>query len=713
MKIKLLFILAGLSLSAFGQGAPFGTSRPTQAVASIPGQTAKFIVVLPNATMHICTRPANSANCTNFATTYTDATLSASCPTNRQVVLANTNTCVATSDSTGMWNVWLGNGEYSYTFTSTTGANYGPWDFTVASSGSGTTASNYQAVLANGVANTARPSLNLNNGTKISVNCVDNSLNSRTDCTPSLNLAGSSAGQPFSVDGSNALTQSAANYDVKAAGLAGDMCAQIALAFANAPNSTIDARGFTGDQACASNMFGSSDPSGLLLLGSVIIHAQVPQVRPSRMIGRGIGWKVSTTDANTVIRACSGGSTGVDATCGGVTLANATNVARPTIVCSGKGGVCGANTTFGNRWEYVTFDGNGLANVTLNQDYISQESSGCQYCNFLNYGNSGIGLDVGGGGPKSQNASFDHLYFAIPNVGSAIATCTNAAVPIVINTGGAGNPGPRRVSDVTIDNHGCNYAGGAAGVAPFPIDDIQLSGTSIHLEDIHGEYAAVLLRVAGSATSNTLVINDISSANMQTTSGSHAVCNGLDTQTSTFTVILDSANTYQNINAFGMKANSPGTATYVMNDCTGGANGLITSGAGESNGLALYTIGPVGKNVNINSAVASIASMPGFTWGVETMTANAAAPVPNCQAGNVHRESTNANVVPGAPINCGDGQIILFQVATAGAQTITFSNAAYVGGVLMTGAAAKRCTEEFTWDTTTSKAYFVSGGTCN
>lgn len=812
MKLKLLAIFLFVSVLGFAQtGARFGDGQPTQTTRKLAGQSATFVVTLGGSRLNICGATPNGAPCTNFATTYTDATLTTPCATNTQVVLSNTSSCVANSDAQGMWGAWLTPGNYSYTFTSTTGATFGPYQFTAGGNGSGSGSSLTVAIGAapgqtvqfvngttiqgviNGVPGFARSgttdtivcdtgsvandrlhtieytsasavavtlpspgtagcgnnfavrlvartgtvtvtpaggatityygigptpvvaasSLPMVTGVSCFINSPDNAKWLATCNGKALDLSALTQGQPVSVNGSQALTQSAANYDVKAAGLAGDMCQQIALAFAAAPNSTIDARGFTGDQACSVNMFGATDPAGLLLLGSVVIHVQVPQVRPSRMIARGIGWKVSTTDANTVFRACSGGTTGIDATCGGVTLANATNVARPTIVCSGKAGVCGANTTFGNRFEYVTFDGNGLANVTLDQDYISQESSGCQYCNFLYYGNSGIGLDVGGGGPKSQNASFDHLYFAIPNVGGAVSVCTNAAVPIVVNTGGAGNPGPRRVSDVTIDNHGCNYAGGAAGVAPFPIDDVQLSGTSVHLEDIHGEYAAVLLRVSGSATSNTLVVNDISSANMQTTAGSHAVCNGLDTQTSTFTVILDSANTYQNINTFGMKANSPGTATYVMNDCAAGVNGLITSGSGESNGLAFYVIGPSGKNVNLNSAAASVASMPGFTWGVDTMTSNAAAPVPNCQAGNVHRESTNVNIIPAAPTGCLDGQTLMFEVSTAGVNTTTFSNAAYIGGVLMTGAAGKRCTEEFTYSLATSKAYFVSGGTCN
>lgn len=136
MKLKILFLIF-CTCACYGQGARFGDERPTQTVKTVAGQSATFIVVLPNSTISICNYPANASPCTNKATTYTDNTLTTPCANNTQIVLANTTTCVSKSDAQGNWGVWVAAGNYSYTFTSTTGANYGPYPAVPGSSSSG------------------------------------------------------------------------------------------------------------------------------------------------------------------------------------------------------------------------------------------------------------------------------------------------------------------------------------------------------------------------------------------------------------------------------------------------------------------------------------------------------------------------------------------------------------------------------------------------
>jgi hypothetical protein len=73
----------------------------------------------------------------------------------------------------------------------------------------------------------------------------------------------------------------------------GDACKAIQNAIGQmqtVKNGVVDARAITGDVPCAVNMFGTSNPTGKLLLGNVTIHAQVPQVQPSKFQVEGVGW---------------------------------------------------------------------------------------------------------------------------------------------------------------------------------------------------------------------------------------------------------------------------------------------------------------------------------------------------------------------------------------------------------------------------------------
>jgi hypothetical protein len=93
------------------------------------------IVSQPNAIISFCNAPANAVPCTNKAATYTNSTLAVACPSNQQVVLAGTSTCVAAADSRGNWGVWAAPGQYEYTVTTANGVSSGPIPVTLGGSG--------------------------------------------------------------------------------------------------------------------------------------------------------------------------------------------------------------------------------------------------------------------------------------------------------------------------------------------------------------------------------------------------------------------------------------------------------------------------------------------------------------------------------------------------------------------------------------------------
>jgi hypothetical protein len=134
MKHLIAFLLfSGICLA---QGVRFGDSVPTQSTTTVPGVSSNIVIAVPGATINFCSSPANAVPCTNKATTFTDSTLSLTCPSSAQIVLAGTNNCVATTDPKGNWGVWVKSGAYQYTVT-VNGVSSGPFEATPGGSGTG------------------------------------------------------------------------------------------------------------------------------------------------------------------------------------------------------------------------------------------------------------------------------------------------------------------------------------------------------------------------------------------------------------------------------------------------------------------------------------------------------------------------------------------------------------------------------------------------
>lgn len=119
---------------AFGQAVRVDTQVTTIGVTPPTGANPPIFGV-PNASIALCSYPANGQPCTNFATSYTDNTQAVSCPQSAPVVLNGTNTCVSTTDAAGNFGFWVASGAYSYMMTTESGITYGPYFFTAGTGG--------------------------------------------------------------------------------------------------------------------------------------------------------------------------------------------------------------------------------------------------------------------------------------------------------------------------------------------------------------------------------------------------------------------------------------------------------------------------------------------------------------------------------------------------------------------------------------------------
>jgi len=369
----------------------------------------------------------------------------------------------------------------------------------------------------------------------------------------------------------------------------GDACKAIQNAIGQmqtVKNGVVDARAITGDVPCAVNMFGTSNPTGKLLLGNVTIHAQVPQVQPSKFQVEGVGWSPDVS-ANTRIVACVMG----DSNCNNQVLS-------PKILwCWGAGGACSSSTnngiSFGALTQHITFDCAGLSGCTDMQAYWVQEGTGCWHCQFWGWYNAGIGLDVcdgvnSPGKGSCQNSSFLDIFASL----SATVTCTTTAIPIRVNSGGS--IGPKFIKQVTVDASKCSV--NLPNQTPY--DSFRFSSQDTTLEQVLvGQGTVVGLRVGGDSAVTNVTINNVQAGSVSTDStGTQCL-----SQTGATTVLLDSANAISNATLLSIGALGPGNPpgnpsstppTNIIVDC---ANSNVIPRTLPDLSVAQYTLGPVGK----------------------------------------------------------------------------------------------------------------------
>lgn len=130
-----------------------------------------------------------------------------------------------------------------------------------------------------------------------------------------LALFGSALGQSFPGEGQGAMWTAPGNLGSTPAVIhadafpatIGDACQRINAAWSALPTTggTIDARGFTGTQACSINPFNGVTQSGILLLGNATYSVAVPWTIPPevRVYGSGRGSDTSTPNPGTSLQA--------------------------------------------------------------------------------------------------------------------------------------------------------------------------------------------------------------------------------------------------------------------------------------------------------------------------------------------------------------------------------------------------------------------------
>jgi hypothetical protein len=119
-------------LFAFGQAARWDY-QVTTINQSAPQPGGMYpVLAIPGSAVQICNAPVNAVPCTNYATTYTSATMTTACPSNAQFTRPGSNVCVANADAQGGFGFWSSAGIYQYTVTTTYGSS-GPYDLTTSS----------------------------------------------------------------------------------------------------------------------------------------------------------------------------------------------------------------------------------------------------------------------------------------------------------------------------------------------------------------------------------------------------------------------------------------------------------------------------------------------------------------------------------------------------------------------------------------------------
>jgi len=259
----------------------------------------------------------------------------------------------------------------------------------------------------------------------------------------------------------------------------GDACQMILAAQqSTAVGVVIDARGFTGDQACSVNPF-SFSYQGTILLGPTFYHIATPWMLPHKVNLLGAGWETglgNNSIGSTVIQACSGAGQ----YCAGAFPSNG------IMFCYTDDGTTCNHTSgpvFDSPLYNLTFDGNNVLGITLLANFVGQEGTGFFRINGFGYGNHGVGINLGGigkdpvdNGPGSQNTTLDEISLSLITGN----TCTVDSIGILVDTGGPAFPSARSISNVTITNQGC-----ASNL--YPDVNIQISTGSMKLDSIHCE----------------------------------------------------------------------------------------------------------------------------------------------------------------------------------------------------------------------------------
>lgn len=208
-----------------------------------------------------------------------------------------------------------------------------------------------------------------------------------------------------------------------------DICAKINAAVLAHPGATIDARGFTGNQACASNPFASASADVYLILGNVVIQTTAPWVTPSAFDALIYGFGRGSSGRGTTLQAV----TGFPAACDGL------GIGCPVLRLGD-----GSQPAFGHRMENMTVDCNGqTGSIGLYSNDI-QEQSGARHFTVLNCPIKGVYMD--GTGSPGQGAE-NYVLEDGEVYSQTYGTSTTVNIHLLSNI--TATNGPKSVKDIT------------------------------------------------------------------------------------------------------------------------------------------------------------------------------------------------------------------------------------------------------------------------
>jgi hypothetical protein len=259
-----------------------------------------------------------------------------------------------------------------------------------------------------------------------------------------------------------------------------------------------NAGGLSGVQTISGPMIPASNPAGQLWLGRAtywMTSTASPIVIPDHFQIVGLGSSSTTSDQNTVLRACNGETTGTP-------CAGGSYPANTPMVCFGAGGVCGGYINNAEQFhafvKNIGIDCNGVSGCIGVQNYTAQENSGVFDAQLRNWGIHGIALQVGDSVP--------------PNWAASTAYAANAMIqPLTSNSHYYQNTAGACTSGATQPNP-WNTSGGANSGNPDGSCAWTDQGTPvIHSSSTHSSYAhlSIINNKALACTSDALGISVI------------------------------------------------------------------------------------------------------------------------------------------------------------------------------------------------------------
>lgn len=389
-------------------------------------------------------------------------------------------------------------------------------------------------------------------------------------------ITGASNGQPVIATGATTATSDGSYWDAKQF-TGSDICAQISAAWTAAlktgvTSATIDARGITGPQNCASPGPFPHGAAGKLLLGNTQITTKVTWNVPGRVIVQGLGITASAprNPQYTVNTTITAGSTAADP----VIQLGTSNVA-----------------SFDAQVRDLTVDGFGLVTTGILNN-SSQEGTLVENVNIQNATSYGLLLQPTGSNcsgltsPCTPANSGPYRNISV-QYNSNCAACGTSTVGVAVLASSTQHYVIRGIEGLTVSGSGTS--GQAIGSC------MEVIGTPVRIADSHAEFCTTGIQIgsAGGALTPNVQVQNVSSNSF----------------TSGWDITISNAS---NILLAGILGNGP---TVLADNVTGNQ---ITAAAQQPYYLGFYLLGDSSGSspavISTNATVSSGPYSPNLEW---------------------------------------------------------------------------------------------------